>query len=64
MNTYIPDWMTIKQIDSAIKLFERNPDGSNDFMEWFARFENYGDYAGIKWCGMFIGIESDGYTHS
>ena len=24
----------------------------------------FGDYIGAEWCGMFIGIEEDGYTHS
>jgi hypothetical protein len=22
------------------------------------------DYVGIVWCGMFVGIEKDGYTHT
>lgn len=25
---------------------------------------NYGDYMGVQWHGMFLGIEKDGYTHS
>ena len=23
-----------------------------------------GDYVGIPWCGMYVGIELDGYTHT
>jgi hypothetical protein len=28
------------------------------------RVVNYGDYVGFEWCGMFIGVEKDGYAHS
>jgi hypothetical protein len=34
----------------------------------FTRVEDHGfgsdRYAGITWCGMFVGIEADGYTHT
>ena len=34
----------------------------------FERFastaEYFRDYIGIKWCGMMVGIEPDGYTHT
>lgn len=64
----IPEWMTSKQVESINKLFARNPDGSNSRHAFFQRVERYGigsdRYVGLKWCGMFIGIEEDGYTHS
>lgn len=27
-------------------------------------YQAFGDCLMVYWCGMFIGIESDGYTHS
>jgi hypothetical protein len=60
----IPEWMTPEQVEAIGKLFNRSADGSPSRHQFFSRVENYGDYAGIKWCGMFLGIEKDGYTHS
>lgn len=60
----VPEWMTPDQAESVERLFARSSDGSNTLVEFFARVENYGDYCGLLWCGMFIGIEKDGYTHS
>ena len=61
----IPDWMTPEQVESINNLFARNPDGSATRHEFFSRVKYYlGGYCGLTWCGMFIGIEKDGYTHS
>jgi len=56
--------VTPEQSKAIERLFNRNSDGSETLEEFAKRFECYGDYVGIKWCGMFIGIEQDGYTHS
>lgn len=64
----IPDWMTPKQVEAIHKLYQRSPDGSRDRWEFFTRVSQHGigsdKYAGITWCGMFVGIEPDGYTHT
>ncbi len=63
VTVYVPGWMTDEQAQAVRQLFDRNPDGST-LREFFDRVEPYGDYCGLGWCGMFIGIEKDGYTHS
>ena len=36
-----------------------------NYIDWLDHYTcNYGDYVGVDWCGMFLGIERDGYTHS
>jgi len=64
----IPEWMTEAQVESVNTLYKRSPDGSPDRYEFFTRIVESGigsdRYAGITWCGMFVGIEADGYTHT
>jgi hypothetical protein len=55
--------LTDAQVKSIIRKFKQNPDGSPNLAHFFSRICSYGDYAGINWCGMFLGIEKDGYTH-
>jgi hypothetical protein len=44
---------------------ERNPDGAADFAEFQSRARwGYGGVIMLHWCGMWLGIEPDGYTHS
>lgn len=56
------------QRDGLKSLWKRSPDGSLSFPDFVARAtEPTGilkPYVGIGWCGMFVGIETDGYTHS
>ena len=63
-----PEWMTDAQYDAVNKLYSRSADGSADRCEFFKRIQDCGigsdRYAGINWCGMFVGIEQDGYTHT
>jgi hypothetical protein len=59
----VPDWMTAKQVEAVHNLYTRDRQGVSR-EEFFRKVENYGDYCGLSWCGMFIGIEKDGYTHS
>jgi len=56
--------MTRQQVLGALKLFQRNPDGSKGFDEFLGRVVQGWDCLMIQWCGMWIGIEKDGYTHS
>ena len=64
----VPEWMTQAQVEAVNKLYRRSPDGSRDRYEFFNRLQESGigsdRYAGINWCGMFVGIEPDGYTHT
>lgn len=56
---------TEEQIAAIKTLFERNPDGANTLEEFEDRFNwCIGGYVGGPWCGMHIGIENDGHTHS
>jgi hypothetical protein len=60
----IPEWMTPAQVEAVGKLYARSADGSLNRHAFFQRVSDYGDYCGLGWCGMFMGIEKDGYTHS
>lgn len=61
----VPEWMTSDQVASISKLYERNSDGAQNQAEFFHRVRPYtGGYCGLTWCGMFVGIEKDGYAHT
>lgn len=60
----MPEWMTPQQFAAVNRLYARNEDEAESRVAFFGRVQNYGDYCGLAWCGMFIGIEKDGYTHS
>jgi hypothetical protein len=60
----IPEWMTPQQVESINKLFDRSPDGASDRHAFFDRVRSYGNHCGLTWCGMFVGIEKDGYAHT
>ena len=63
MTHFHSDW-TPEQREAVATKFERNPDGDTDLIEFAKRFKNYGQYIGGEWCGMFLGIEKDGYAHT
>lgn len=47
------------------RVFDRSNDGAKSYLQ-FRRRAHY-SFIGcvmIPWCGMWIGIEEDGYTHS
>jgi hypothetical protein len=45
------------------RLWMRDPQGMTYIQ--FRRTVHYSrDYAMVQWCGMWLGIETDGYTHS
>ena len=58
--------VTLEQAHSIVALFDRIADSAVDIVEFAARFSPSfcGDYIGGYWNGLYIGIESDGYTHS
>ena len=70
MNTQI----TRSQREAVKRLYDRSPDGAVSYLAFRRRFRLctvgvgtfgiFGDYIGGAWCGMFIGIETDGHTHS
>ena len=65
MNTQI----TRSQREAVKRLYDRSPDGAVSYLAFRRRFIDYSignidNYIGAQWCGMFIGIETDGYTHS
>lgn len=55
---------TQAQVQSIYLRFERNPDGADSFPEFLRRFTGNGEYVGGIWCGMFLGVERDGYAHT
>jgi hypothetical protein len=60
--------MTPKQVEAVGNLYRRSPDGARNWHEFFSRVQDGGigsnRYAVIHWCGMYVGIEPDGYTHT
>jgi hypothetical protein len=56
--------VTEAQFKALQRKFEQDPNGSPNFAEFRARARYCGDYIMIHWCGMWLGIEPDGYTHS
>lgn len=58
--------MTNEQEAAIRNLYSRSPDGTLTYEEFHSRFRDntlMGCVLGT-WCGMVIGIEPDGYTHS
>lgn len=60
----VPSDLTQEQLQSIVRKWKQNPDGTPNLAAFFHRVRNYGDYCGLNWCGMFLGIERDGHTHS
>ena len=57
--------LTRQQREAIWKLYNRDPNGSKGYLQFRRRFHwHFGDYVGGAWCGMFVGIELDGYTHT
>lgn len=57
--------LTKPQQESLLALWRRSP-GGRTFLQFRRTVfrETFGDAAMVLWCGMWIGIEQDGYTHS
>jgi hypothetical protein len=57
---------TKAQQQALLALYQRSPDGAASYLA-FRRRAAYSHMVGcvmIPWCGMWIGIEYDGHTHS
>ena len=53
------------QYKALTRKYRQNPDGAKDFSEFQGRAViGYGGVIMLHWCGMWLGIETDGYTHS
>jgi hypothetical protein len=52
------------QYKALQRKYTHNPDGAADFEGFRSRARNSGDCIMLPWCGMWLGIEPDGYTHS
>lgn len=63
---------TKAQQQAILRLYQRSPpkSGNSDLPISFLAFRRAAQYSHtmgcvmIQWCNMWIGIESDGYTHS
>ena len=60
---------TRQQRESLYRLYTRNSNGSESYLAFRRRARLFGfsqgdTVLGIQWCGMFIGIEKDGHSHS
>jgi len=55
------------QQKALLHLYRENPNGSQSYWHFRHRvFPMFGEpnVATIRYCGMVVGIEEDGYTHS
>jgi hypothetical protein len=52
------------QFDSLQRKFRQNPDGSPNLPHFISRARKGYDCLMLQWCGMWLGIETDGHTHS
>lgn len=60
----VSETINLQQCRAVLRKYRHNPDGTTTISSFFSRVIDYGDYVGLSWCGMFLGIEKDGYTHS
>lgn len=57
--------LTKEQQQALLRKFNQSPDGSLSFLAFRRRvLPTFNDSVMIQWCGMWLGIETDGYTHS
>lgn len=60
--------LTKSQRKSVADLYKASPDGAKSYLQFRRRVRLFGTkndrYAGLGWCGMFVGIEKDGHTHT
>lgn len=56
--------LTRKQMEAIKRKYQQSPDGAKSYLEFRRRAVRDFDCVMIKWCGMWLGIEHDGYTHS
>jgi hypothetical protein len=60
--------ITADQLRALRKKYEQKADGAASFEEFLIRTSpgaiGTDQYILLRWCGMWLGIETDGYTHS
>jgi hypothetical protein len=58
--------MNANQLFAIERKYQQSPDGAENFEEFLARASEpmNGGVIALRWCGMWLGIEEDGYTHS
>ncbi len=62
-----PDQLTAAQNEAVQTKFDQNPDGCETIADLYDRLVPESPYGAVlisKWCGMVVGIEKDGYTHT
>lgn len=58
--------LTRAQREALKRVYTRNPDGARNYREFRKRayLNTVMGCVLLQWCGMWLGIEPDGYTHS
>jgi hypothetical protein len=58
--------LTKAQRHAVFKLYSRNVDGAHSYRQFRQRvFPGFGGaYVMVQWCGMYVGIETDGHSHT
>ncbi len=56
--------LTKAQRKAVKKIYDRDFDVMETYREFRKRVQPGSNCVMIKWCGMWLGIEPDGYTHS
>ena len=59
-------YLTKAQEDAVRRIYDRKVDSPTTmtYEEFRQTVEPGFGYVGIMWCGMYLGIEPDGHTHS
>ena len=58
---------TREQREALLKLYRRDSSDHKSFLAFRRALMPsvpFGAYVAIWWCGMYVGIESDGHTHT
>jgi len=56
--------LTKAQQVAIYRKYQQSPDGSRSYLQFRRRVQHGYDCLMLNWCGMWLGIETDGYTHS
>ena len=57
-------YLTRAQRVSLLRKYKQDKDGARSYREFRQRVQSGWDCVMLKWCGMYVGIEPDGYTHT
>jgi len=56
--------ITKAQRVAILRKYQQSPDGAKSYREFRKRVKRGPGFLVLPWCGMWLGIEPDGYTHS